>query len=552
MGSELIPGELPPPALIHSILEGVLEDCYGRWEKVGRKLANSEQKFLGKFATRCRRAGLTADDVLNCLVRLQDKYPNGIEDFDQRLDVAWSLISRRWEKERTELVGFKLSSSAIQETSILFPNARFICLIRDPADVLQSQIRRGFKKEPIEIAKAWSAYSNSYHTFAERNPGRCIVLRYEDLVSSPRRSLTEIFSNLPVELDERIFKYYESASPILTGNHPNEERLRTNFSVDSMGNGWKEIGNDLAEMLHKFCGDEMKRNGYAGPGFATFIARRALHHEPASLSQETQLKKRDIFKKRSKYSESDYEALLSPYLSTCKLARLCDYVRMGHEGDQKYLIIRHDIDHDIETARKMGTWEASNGIQSTYCILHTAWYYGDFRDQRYHHSKELIDCVFFLLSLGHEINFHNNLVAMSLHTGVDAFLLLEQELSFFHRLGVPITGTSTHGDRLCRELNFRNWELFKECCDDRFGGPRDVRHVNEVGREVVVPLGQYSMREFGLEYEAYDIARDIYHTDSGGTLRVRNMTRGRRVFGREPGAGQLVGILTHPIWWSFQ
>ncbi|MCH8068782.1 MAG: NAD(P)H-dependent oxidoreductase subunit E, partial [Candidatus Marinimicrobia bacterium] len=33
-------------------------------------------------------------------------------------------------------------------------------------------------------------------------------------------------------------------------------------------------------------------------------------------------------------------------------------------------------DHDFETALKMGAWEHERGLRATYCILHTAWYYG--------------------------------------------------------------------------------------------------------------------------------------------------------------------------------
>ncbi len=60
------------------------------------------------------------------------------------------------------------------------------------------------------------------------------------------------------------------------------------------------------------------------------------------------------------------------------------------------------------------------------------------------------------------------------------------------------------------------------------------------------------MFDFGLEYEGYDIARDIYHTESGGRLRTRQKARGRRSFGRkDTQRGEVVRVLTHPIWWDF-
>ena len=58
-----------------------------------------------------------------------------------------------------------------------------------------------------------------------------------------------------------------------------------------------------------------------------------------------------------------------------------------------------------------------------------------------------------------------------------------------------------------------------ERCDDRFGGPRTITHKEgQVKRDIA--LGEYSMFDFGLDYEGYDVKRDIYHTDSGGNQRT--------------------------------
>lgn len=256
--------------------------------------------------------------------------------------------------------------------------------------------------------------------------------------------------------------------------------------------------------------------------------------------------------KRKIYTQADYLKLLTPYLDSHENITYAEYVTLEDTGDRKFLLIRHDVDHDNRTAIKLAEWEAERGIRATYCLLHTAWYYGTLVKGGYRHSKELIECATRLHELGHEINFHNNLIVTALNENLDPVELLKSELAFFReKLGIPITGTSTHGDGLCREYNFRNWELFKECCDDRFGGPREIKHRNKYG-ETVVKLGKYSMFDFGLEYEGYDVMRDIYHTDSGGNQRTIEKARGRRLFGRKDySKGQIVGVLTHPIWWDF-
>lgn len=256
--------------------------------------------------------------------------------------------------------------------------------------------------------------------------------------------------------------------------------------------------------------------------------------------------------KRKIYDTDSYERLLKPYLNNYEILRFSDFVHQSEIGNRKILIIRHDVDHDFLTARKMAEWEYRHNIRSTYCLLHSSWYFGRLKGGRYEHSEQLLDTAKHIQNKGHEINFHNNLVTVALQHNLDPFKLLEQELAFFRQHGINIVGTSNHGDRLCRELNFRNSEIFEECCDDRRGGPRKLKYKTDNNQSEVL-LGNIPMSRFGLMYEAYDIARDVYHTDSGSRMRTLNKLRGRRPFGRtDPNSGIVVGILVHPIWWNFE
>ncbi len=281
------------------------------------------------------------------------------------------------------------------------------------------------------------------------------------------------------------------------------------------------------------------------------VTNRKGSAEPYSLSSGQISMNAALFKRKKRYRPEDYDKLLSPYKRGHENLTYAEYVKMREIGDQKVLLIRHDIDHDYQTALKIAEWEHRRGLKATYCLLHTAWYYGHLDGSKILHTQNLVDFARRLHELGHEVNFHNNLVVTALNHDIDPVRFLSQELEFFRSIGVPVTGTSTHGDSLCRKLNFRNWELFKECCDERFGGPRTISHRSS-GKLREIRLGEVSMFDFGLDYEGYDVMRDIYHTDSGGNLRTRKMARGRRPFGRrDPEKGEIVGVLTHPVWWDF-
>lgn len=248
--------------------------------------------------------------------------------------------------------------------------------------------------------------------------------------------------------------------------------------------------------------------------------------------------------RRRLFVPEDYEFLLADFADHETLT-LADYARLPEVGDRRILLIRHDVDHDLETAVRMATWEAERGIRATYCLLHTTWYWGDFDGRRYRRTRDLVDAGDRLLELGHEINFHNNLATLALQTGCEPGRVLEAELGFMRSLGWPVCGTATHGDRLCHELGYRNSEIFGHAVRDDLGGPRVVWSGSHA-----VSLGGLKQEDFGLEYEAYDFQRGRAITDSGGRLVCRLDAAGRSVDRRIPAGGRGPStLLTHPIWW---
>lgn len=261
------------------------------------------------------------------------------------------------------------------------------------------------------------------------------------------------------------------------------------------------------------------------------------------------------FERKRKFNLAEYEALLAPYMENGYLAvSHLAYTRIPEiTEDDKIVLMRHDVDHDIVGGLKLAEWEQRNGISTTYCLLHTAWYYGEFSKGHYHHSQLLADSAIALQEMGHEVSFHSNLIAHALRTGANPAELLTEELAFFRDLGVEMCGSSAHGDALCRQLEVSNHQIFSDCCQPKNEG-RVLTHTTDAGDATSVALGSLTMADFGLTYEAYDIALDIYHYDVGGNMRTKEKpTRFRQPFGRPTRTtGSVVGLLTHPVWWDLR
>jgi hypothetical protein len=269
--------------------------------------------------------------------------------------------------------------------------------------------------------------------------------------------------------------------------------------------------------------------------------------------------RRRLFRSRARLFPSDYEGVLRPFRDAgYELVRLTDLFDTDEYHGRKVLSLRHDVDHDIETALRIAEWEQARGLRATYCVLHTAWYYGEFDGVRYHHWREFAEICTRIAEMGHEINLHNNYVTLGLTEGVDVQALLMRELDALRGWGLTITGTSGHGDALCKTLDYANVELFEGHTwaggKDR-GGPRTIH-----GPKGSVTLGSIPQAPLGLTYDAYDLPRDIYIVDSGGRPRVHRATRGLRglfkaelaEIGVEVPFTSNCCVLTHPIWWDFE
>jgi len=251
------------------------------------------------------------------------------------------------------------------------------------------------------------------------------------------------------------------------------------------------------------------------------------------------------FANKKIFTEADYGYLLSLIFEGREVMCLRDAKAEINSCN----VLRHDVDHDINTALKMAVWERERGITSTYCLLHTAWYYGCMIDGCYKHSSLLKDSVARLDELGHEINFHNNIITVAFLNKINPYDLLMRELEFFSVNGIDIVGTSTHGDALCRKYGYRNFHLFSEIAA---AFPPDLS--DDCPKEIRDAIGSVKMSEAGLSYEAYGIVGKKYVSDSGGKLISHLKMPG---WGGATDSSLLtnnVGVyaLTHPVWWSFK
>jgi hypothetical protein len=191
------------------------------------------------------------------------------------------------------------------------------------------------------------------------------------------------------------------------------------------------------------------------------------------------------------------------------------------EGD---LALRHDVDSRLDGALVLARLEHDRGLRATYFLLHTASYWNE---------PDLPSRARRLQELGHEVGFHNDLVTLQRLEGVDAGAYLRDQLARLRDGGIEIVGAAAHGSPWCHRLGFHNNYVFAGWDEPVPGFP-----ATEVPQKL-------DPADFGLEYEAYHVPRDVYFSDS-------TFVDGRRAHPAdlrlEPGKRTIV--LVHPCHWD--
>jgi len=166
---------------------------------------------------------------------------------------------------RAKLVGEKTPSHALQigALSQAFPAARFLLLRRDPRAVVASWHRTTWSnRTSTEISEKWRRYSREMRRASQALPGRCLEVRYEELVSKPTVALKSVCAFLGTDFDPRMLLYFERGASNFERN--GDDALTFEAPMPSRIDAWRaETSNLELRRIEAICGREMVEVGYA-------------------------------------------------------------------------------------------------------------------------------------------------------------------------------------------------------------------------------------------------------------------------------------------------
>jgi hypothetical protein len=171
----------------------------------------------------------------------------------------------------------------------LFPDARFVHLIRDGRDIALSYMQLGFSLETA-ATYYWKRYVRAgRRAGAGLGPGRYREIRYEDLLADPEGQLRAMCPFLGLEFDFAMLRYFERADEVL-GSVP-VTRRRWHRHLDrppTLGlRDWRrEMSTEQVVLFEALAGDLLQELGYER-GCPEVPLRAQLHARRRWLAVQT-------------------------------------------------------------------------------------------------------------------------------------------------------------------------------------------------------------------------------------------------------------------------
>ena len=173
-------------------------------------------------------------------------------EIDQSLDypqLARSFLDQRRKQAGKPIVGATVHTDFDQLPRI-WPNARYIHIVRDGRDVARSAVKMGWAGHVWEGADRWIEAEQAWERFrGQLRDDQYTCLRFADLVRDPRGELMRICRFIGVPFDEAMLAYPQSSS--------------YDAPDPSMAFQWKrKMDADQVRIVEARIGDMLVKRGY--------------------------------------------------------------------------------------------------------------------------------------------------------------------------------------------------------------------------------------------------------------------------------------------------
>jgi hypothetical protein len=190
-----------------------------------------------------------------------------LADSERTLRAPYRLLLAYWASHLGKPRWGEKTPSNLFSVDILrdmFPDARFINVVRDPRAVVQSMNAIDYySNETVFNALNWrKSIRTGEQLFRDcLSPEQLLTIRYEDLVSKPEPTLTSICGFLDEPFEPVMLQFYKTSEQFM----PNPIRtpsIRKPVNQDSLTKWVTKLSSSDVALIETICATEMNHLGY--------------------------------------------------------------------------------------------------------------------------------------------------------------------------------------------------------------------------------------------------------------------------------------------------
>jgi hypothetical protein len=220
-------------------------------EKIGAKA-------LRQFFLRAERSGLNLLEIAHSFEVAKNDGPWESDD-EFRLEVVAQVCRKKMVKSGKKRWGAK-SSGALEKYRNKWPQAVFVNVIRDPRDVLASQLKTGnFQPDIAQVARAWQTAHARFRGMVEAGELRGFELSYEELCCYPLATVTNLYEDLGLAFSPEVLSFGSKALSIhrTPNGHLSRDRISQPIDSTMIGRWRRDLSAEQLEVLLEELGDSL-------------------------------------------------------------------------------------------------------------------------------------------------------------------------------------------------------------------------------------------------------------------------------------------------------
>ena len=144
----------------------------------------------------------------------------------------------------------------------VFPNSKFIHIIRDGRDVASSYIKMGRYDTILEAANRWIKSIELASSFGSKIKENYMEIRYEDLVTKPEEIIKKTCDFINIVYDPEMLDHTKQVEKLGDTNKDHHSNLSKPISSDSIGKWKNNLSESDQRSITKLLSNHLQRLGY--------------------------------------------------------------------------------------------------------------------------------------------------------------------------------------------------------------------------------------------------------------------------------------------------